>query len=209
VLGLFAWPRTGDENIDQPPGALLPVGTGGHVGDADKSPQHVDWVQIPPDVSALDSALYRRTNRFMDLPVPSVHGDGDHGFVPALIALARKTGVLAYVGEGLNRWPAVHRLDAAHLYRLALEKGASRANYHGIGDEGVPFREIAEVIGRRLNVPVVSKSPEEAAQHFGWLAHFVGIDCPASSAQTQKQVGWRPKQPGLIPDIDHERYFAA
>jgi nucleoside-diphosphate-sugar epimerase len=113
------------------------------------------------------------------------------------------------VGDGLNRWPAVHRLDAAHLYRLALEKGSARANYHGIADEGVPFREIAEVIGRRLNVAVVSKSPEEAANHFGWLAHFVGIDCPASSAQTQKQMGWRPKQRGLIPDIDHERYFAA
>lgn len=138
---------------------------------------------------------------------PSVHGEGDHGFVPALIGIAREKRISAYVGDGLNRWPAVHRLDAAHLYRLVLEKGFAGASYHGVADEGVPFRDIADVIGRHLNVPIVSKSPQEAAEHFGWLAHFVGIDCPASSAQTQKQLGWHPTQAGLIPDLDGEHYF--
>ncbi len=136
---------------------------------------------------------------------PSVHGAGDHGFVPFLIGIARKQGVSAYIGDGTSRWPAVHRLDAAHLYRLALEKGAG-ANYHGVAEEGIPTRDIAYVIGRHLNVPVVSKSPEEAADHFGWMAHFFGIDSPASSAQTQQQLGWRPRQPGLIADLE-EHYF--
>jgi len=138
---------------------------------------------------------------------PSVHGDGDHGFVPTLIGLAREKGVSVYVGDGLNRWPAVHRLDAAHLYRLVLENGSAGAKYHGVADEGVPFRDIAGVIGRRLNVPVVSKSPADAAEHFGWFAHFAAIDSPASSAQTQDQLGWRPRQPGLMADLDRERYF--
>ena len=138
---------------------------------------------------------------------PSVHGKGDHGFVPRLISIAREKGVSAYISDGLNRWPAVHRLDAARLYRLVLEKGTARATYHGVADEGVPTREIAEVIGRHLNVPVVSKSSEEAADHFGWIAHFFGIDAPASSAQTQERLGWRPVQPGLIADLNAERYF--
>ena len=138
---------------------------------------------------------------------PSVHGKGDHGFVPRLIAIAREKGVSAYVGDGLNRWPAVHRHDAAHLYRLALEKGSAAARYHGVADEGLPTREIAEVIGRQLNVPVVSKSREEAADHFGWIALFFGMDSPASSALTQEQLGWRPVQPGLIADLNAEHYF--
>jgi nucleoside-diphosphate-sugar epimerase len=138
---------------------------------------------------------------------PSVHGVGDHGFVPLLIRIARDKGVSAYVGEGLNRWPAVHRLDAADLYRLLIEKRPTAPRNHAVADEGVPFREIAEVIGRRLNIPVMSKSPEEAADHFGWFAHVVGLDCPASSVQTQEQLGWRPMQASLIPDIDQPSYF--
>ena len=138
---------------------------------------------------------------------PSVHGDGDHGFVPALIAIAREKGASAYVGEGLNRWPAVHRLDAARLYRLVLERGVAGASYHAVADEGVPFREIAGVIGRRLNVPVVSRTSEEAAGHFGWIAPFVTMDGPASSAQTQERLGWHSTGSGFIADIDGPAYF--
>jgi len=142
---------------------------------------------------------------------PSVHGDGERGFAAGfasvLIGVAREKGVSAYVGDGLNRWPAVHRLDAAHLYRLALEKGSAGARYHAVADEGVAVRDIAQVIGRRLNVPVVAKSREEAAGHFGWFAHFIGVDCGASSARTQEGLGWRPLHPGLIPDLERARYF--
>ena len=142
----------------------------------------------------------------MRLP-PSVHGAGDHGFVPILIAIAREKGVSAYIGDGRSRWPAVHRVDAAQLYRLAVEKAPAGTKLHGVADEGVPTKAIAEVIGRRLNLPVVSKSAEEAAEHFGFLGMFFGLDCPASSALTQQRMGWRPAQLGLLADLDQPYYF--
>jgi nucleoside-diphosphate-sugar epimerase len=158
------------------------------------------------EVAALALAARGVRASVLRLP-PSVHGNGDHGFVPRLISIAREKGISAFIGDGLNRWPAVHRLDAAHLYKLALENGSAAACYHGVADEGIPTRKIAEVIGRHLNVPVVSKSSEEAAEHFGWMARFFGIDGPASSALTQQRLGWRPAQPGLIADLNAEHYF--
>ena len=137
--------------------------------------------------------------------LPQVHDPVKQGLVTYLIDVARQKGVSAYVGDGRNRWPAVHRLDAARLYRLALEKGAEKgvvgARYNAVAEEGVTLREIAEAIGRGLKVPVVSISPEKTGEHFGWLAHFVGADVPASSALTQQRLGWRPTGPGLISDL--------
>jgi nucleoside-diphosphate-sugar epimerase len=139
---------------------------------------------------------------------PSVHGEGDHGFVPTLISIARERGVSVYEGDGLNRWPAVHRLDAARLFRLALERvPAPEARFHAVAEEGIAFREIAEVIGKHLNIPVVSKSREQAAQHFGWFAHFAAMNVPASSQRTRELLGWQPTQPELIADLDRPRYF--
>lgn len=140
---------------------------------------------------------------------PSVYGDDKAGFVSLLIATARAKGVSAYVGDGRNRWPAVHRRDAAHLYRLVLEKGTAGARYHAVGDAGVAVRDIAEVIGRRLSVPVVSKTQEEATAHFGFIGMFAGLDSPASDAQTRKELGWAPKELGLIADLEQGRYFDA
>jgi nucleoside-diphosphate-sugar epimerase len=139
---------------------------------------------------------------------PSVHGAGDHGFVPRLIGFAREAGVSAYVGDGQNRWPAVHRLDAARLYRLAVEKGAAGARYHGAAEEGVPFRDIAGVIGEGLGVPVRSVVGEAAASYFTWMMHFVSIDNPTSSVLTRDSLGWRPEGPDLLTDIRESGYFS-
>jgi nucleoside-diphosphate-sugar epimerase len=142
----------------------------------------------------------------MRLP-PTNHGDGDNGFMATLVGIARETGVSGYVGDGSARWPAVHRLDSANLFRLALEDAPAGSALHAVADEGVPIRAVAEVIGRRLDIPVVSISPEQAADHFTWLANFISLDSPASGAFTQDLLGWRPVQPGLIDDLDQGHYF--
>jgi nucleoside-diphosphate-sugar epimerase len=138
---------------------------------------------------------------------PIVHGAGDHGFAPQLIQIARKKNESAYIGDGLNRWPSVHRLDVARLFRLALEKGPAGGTYHGVAEEGIPFRDIAGLIGRRLSLPVVSKSASEAGKQFGFLAPFISMDNPTSSRLTQERLGWRPTQIGLLADLENGDYF--
>jgi nucleoside-diphosphate-sugar epimerase len=138
---------------------------------------------------------------------PTCHGDGDHGFLATVVGIARDKGVSGYIGDGSNRWPAVHRLDAAHLFRLALEKAPAGSTLHAVADEGVPIRAVAEVIGRHLDLPVVSVAPDDAAEHFSWLAGFLADDGPGSSALTRELLGWQPTHPGLIDDLDKGHYF--
>lgn len=138
---------------------------------------------------------------------PTVHGRGDEGFVPTLVNVARRTGVSGFIGEGTNRWPAVHRDDAARLFRLALEKAPAGSILHAIADEGVPTRSIAEVIGRHLNLPVATVAPEHANDHFSWLGMIFAADLPASSALTRQRIGWTPTGAGLIDDLDQGHYF--
>jgi nucleoside-diphosphate-sugar epimerase len=138
---------------------------------------------------------------------PTNHGDGDNGFMATLVGIARDKGVSGYIGDGSNRWPAVHRFDAAHLFCLALDKAPAGSVLHAVADEGVPVRAIADVIGRHLDVPVAAISPEGAAGHFAWLGGFIAIDSPASSALTRELLGWQPAQPGLLDDLDKGHYF--
>ncbi|MGO9760412.1 MAG: SDR family oxidoreductase [Solirubrobacteraceae bacterium] len=142
----------------------------------------------------------------MRLP-PTNHGDGDNGFIATLVGIARDKRVSGYIGDGSNRWPAVHRLDSARLFRLALEQAPAGSTLHAVADEGVPVHDIAEVIARHLNLPLVSVAPEDAGEHFTWLGGFLGLDAPASSAWTREQMGWQPTHPGLIDDLDQGHYF--
>src|ERR1700684_383930 len=161
----------------------------------------------PRASEAAAEALLKRGVRASAICLSQVHHTIKAGLVTYAIAVAREKGVSAYVGDGLNRWAGVHVLDAARLYRLALEKQEAGTRYHAVAEEGVPVRDIAEAVGRGLKVPVVSKSREDAAAHFGWLAMFVGRDLIGSSVQTQQRLGWRPTGPGLITDLDHARDF--
>jgi len=160
----------------------------------------------PRASEATAEMLLKRGVRASVVRLPQVHNTVKQGLITYAIGLAREKRVSAYVGDGLNRWAAVHVLDAARLYRLALEKQEAAARYHAVAEQGVPVREIAEAIGRGLKVPVVSKSPEEAAAHFGWLGIFVGRDLIGSSAQTRARLGWRPTGPGLIADLEQMCY---
>lgn len=136
---------------------------------------------------------------------PSVHGLGDHGFVPILIRTAKQRGVSAYLGDGMNCWAGVHRLDAARIFRLALEQGVTESVYHAVADEVVPFTAIAEVIGSHLNLPVEPREPE----HFGWFGHFAGANMSASSEHTRELLGWKPHGPSLLADLDQHGYYVS
>jgi len=162
------------------------------------------FYRAPSEAAARELATQGVRTAIVRLP-PTVHGDGDYGFVPRLIGLARKKQVSAYVNDGLNRWPAVHRLDAAHLFRLALEQGTAGASYHGVAEEGIPFHDIAAVIGRQLGVPVAARPPG----HFGFLGSIVAADNPTSSILTQATLGWQPTRPGLLADLAQGYYFDA
>jgi nucleoside-diphosphate-sugar epimerase len=185
---------------------------GAIITEDDKAPENPDYPRVSERAAiALSASAGQSANgvrvSVVRLP-PSVHGEGDPHFVTALIGIARATGLAAYVGDGANVWSAVHRLDAARLFRLALEQAPAGTLLNAIGDEGVPFREITEVIGRHLNVPVKSVAAEEAPGHFGPVfALFAQFNAPASSARTQQLLGWRPARPGLIADLDQGHYF--
>jgi nucleoside-diphosphate-sugar epimerase len=190
---------------------IVTSGTGlvasGRIATEDTAP--VSGPNAIPRVASEEAADFvaARGVRVSVVRLPQVHDTEKQGLVTYAIALAREKGVSAYVGDGLNRWPAAHVLDVARLYRLVLEKGVAGAKYHAVAEEGVPLRDIAQAIGRRVNLPTVSKSSEQAAEHFGWLAHFVLMDSPASSERTRKLLGWHPTQTGLISDLDAVQYF--
>jgi nucleoside-diphosphate-sugar epimerase len=174
----------------------------GHDGESAVSPRHAN-AELTLSLAArgVRSSVVRLS--------PTVHGDGDTGFVAMLVGIARDKGLSAYIGDGSNRWNAVHRLDAARLFRLAAEKAPAGSTLHGVGEQGIAIRAIAEAIGRRLDVPVRSIAAEDAAEHFGWLGGLLALDSPASSELTRELLAWQPSGPGLIEDLNEGHYFAA
>nr|WP_315248440.1 SDR family oxidoreductase [uncultured Duganella sp.] len=184
--------------------ALLPHGRLGTEDDA-ADPHGAAQHRTASEALTLALAAHGVRSSLVRLP-PSVHGDGDYGFAPRLVDIARAKGVSAYIGDGNNRWPAVQRFDAARLYRLVLEQGAAGVRYHAIAEQGIATRDIAVAIGKGLGLPVVSLAAEEAPSHFGFLARFFGADCPASSALTRQRLGWQPAGIGLIEELE-QHYF--
>jgi nucleoside-diphosphate-sugar epimerase len=199
-------------------GRLLIVTSGTAMANSDHSANRLGNLATEHDLAASSNVVPRAASeeaaasiadrgiRTAIVRLPQVHDTEKQGLITYAIQLAREKGVSAYVGDGLNRWPAAHRLDTARLYRLALEKAGAGDRFHAVAEEGVPVREIAEAIGRGLNVPVVRLAPEESSKHFGWLGAFVGRDVPASSAYTREKLGWNPIGPGLISDLENMRY---
>jgi nucleoside-diphosphate-sugar epimerase len=195
-------------------GAPLVIASGtlglapGRVGTEDDRPDP----GVHPRVANAEAALAfagRGVRPIVARFAPTVHGAGDHGFIATLVGVAREKGVAAYVGDGANRWPAVHRLDAARLVALAVDRAPAGTIVHATAEEGVPAREIAEAIGRGLGVPVRSVVPEAAAGHFGWIGGFFAADAPASNGKTRALLEWEPTRPGLIADLDAGHYFPA
>jgi len=187
---------------------VLGLATGRAATERDPAPVSHDSIAAPRLASARIALSFveRGVRTVMLRFAPTVHGAGDHGFVPHIIGIAHQRSVSAYIGDGSNRWPAVHRLDAARVVRLAVESAPAGAAVHAVGEEGVPTRAIAETIGRRLNLPVRSIQPGEATEHFGWMAGFFGMDAPTSNALTREVLGWEPTHPGLLADLE-AHYF--
>ncbi|MBY8339173.1 SDR family oxidoreductase [Streptomyces spinosirectus] len=163
-------------------------------------------IRAATSLAVLDSASRGVRSSVVRLS-PTCHGDGDHGFMATLVATARAKGVSGYLGDGANRWPAVHRLDAARLFRLAVEKAPAGSVLHGVAEEGVAIRDVAEVIGRGLDVPVHPVAADAAAEHFTWMSAFIGLDAPASSTLTRELLDWQPTGPGLLEDLGKGHYF--
>ena len=188
-------------------GTGLGIAAPGHPATEDHYDPNHPHPRIGSEIAG--AALAERGVNVSVVRLPQVHDTIKQGLITYAIRVAREKGASAYIGEGRNRWPAAHVLDVAHLYRLALEKVEAGSRYNAVAEEGIPMRQIAEVIGKGLKVPVVSLSPEEAQDHFGWLAMFAGVDMPASNALTRQRLGWKPTGPGLIADLEQMRYFEA